>query len=227
MNVGKYKTEVLNHFSKNAVAIERAKLTKISDNCSDMLNDLEELASEKELAFLDEKINSKVIAQPKVLIKDHKKPDYDGNFPTRLVVPAMNFTAGFPKLGYMGIKSIFEEHNINFDTRTIVQASSLKENLEILGLKQNNCVIASVDAEAMYPSIKFDLIKKASEYYSKNINDENEVDKINKCLDLIKFGMNTSTLIQFCGVYTSTMATKKWRTGGSQLVVMNLLGWLI
>jgi hypothetical protein len=52
----------------------------------------------------------------------------------------------------------------------------------------------------MYPSIKFDLIKKAFEYYSRNINDEKEVDKINKCLDLIKFGMNT-TLIQFCGVY--------------------------
>jgi hypothetical protein len=32
------------------------------------------------------------------------------------------------------------------------------------------------------------------------MNDENKVDKINKCLDLIKFGMNT-TLIQFCGVY--------------------------
>jgi hypothetical protein len=52
----------------------------------------------------------------------------------------------------------------------------------------------------MYPSIKFDLIKKAIEYYSRNINDENEVDKINQCLDLIKFGMNT-TLIQFYGVY--------------------------
>jgi hypothetical protein len=61
-------------------------------------------------------------------------------------------------------------------------------------------VIASVDAEAIYPSIKFDLIKKAIEYYARNITKENKIDKINKCLDLIKFGMNT-TLIQFCGVY--------------------------
>jgi hypothetical protein len=107
MNVEKYKTEFLKHLSKSAVAIKRAKLTEIIDNCSDMLNDLEELISEKELAFLDEKINSKVIPQPKILIKDHKKPDYDGNFPTRLVVPATNFTAGFPKLGYMGSKKHF------------------------------------------------------------------------------------------------------------------------
>jgi hypothetical protein len=37
------------------------------------------------------------------LIKDHKKADSKGNFPTRLVVPANNFTSAFPKLGYLGI----------------------------------------------------------------------------------------------------------------------------
>jgi len=72
--------------------------------------------------------------------------------------------------------------------------------LEELDIKQGDCTIASVDAEAMYPSIKFDLIKKAIEFYAKNITDENEIEKINKCLDLIQFGMCT-TLIQFCGVY--------------------------
>jgi hypothetical protein len=100
-----------------------------------MLDGLQVLASEKEIAFLDENIRLKAIPQPKILIKDHKKPDREGNFPTRLVVLATNFTAGFPKLGYMGIKSIFEEHNINFETRTITQASSLKGKLEMLGLK--------------------------------------------------------------------------------------------
>jgi len=63
-----------------------------------------------------------------------------------------------------------------------------------------NCTIASVHAEAMYPSIKFNLIKKAIEFYARNITDENEIEKVNKCLDLIQFGMST-TLIQFCGVY--------------------------
>jgi hypothetical protein len=53
----------------------------------------------------------------------------------RLVVPATNFTAGFPKLGYMGIKSIFKEYNINFEMQMITQASSLKEKLDSLGLK--------------------------------------------------------------------------------------------
>jgi hypothetical protein len=118
----------------------------------------------------------------------------------RLVVLATNFTAGFPKLGYMGIKSIFEEYNINFKMQMITKASSLKEKLEALGLKRGKCTITSVDAEVMYPSVKFDLIKKAVEYYARNITNENTIDKVNKCLDLIKFGMNT-TLIQFCRVY--------------------------
>jgi hypothetical protein len=84
----------------------------------------------------------------------------------------------------MGIKSVFEEQGIDFEARTIVQASSLKENLEGLGPKRGDCMIASVNAEAMYPSIKFDLIKKAVKYYARDITDENEIDKVNKCLDL-------------------------------------------
>ncbi len=46
----------------------------------------------------------------------------------------------------------------------------------------------------------FSLIRKAVEYYARNITVENEFDKLKTCLDLIKFGM-ANTLIQFCRVY--------------------------
>jgi hypothetical protein len=114
MDIERYKMEVNKHLSERAIVIERAKLTEIYDSCFDKLNELQEIASEKELTFLDKKIRSKVIPQPKILIKDHKGPDQEGNFPTRLVVLATNFTAGFPKLGYMGIKSVFEEQGVDF-----------------------------------------------------------------------------------------------------------------
>jgi hypothetical protein len=83
MDIKKYKMEIFKHLSESAVVIERAKLTEIYDSCSNKLNKLQELASEKELAFLDEKIRSKAIPQPKILIKDHKKPDQPvmGTFP--------------------------------------------------------------------------------------------------------------------------------------------------
>ena len=72
------------------------------------------LLSDNEKAFLKEKIQTKAVPQPKILIKDHKPADAEGNFPTHLVVPATNFTAGFPKMGYLGIKKIFEENGIKY-----------------------------------------------------------------------------------------------------------------
>eukprot|EP00957_Ditylum_brightwellii_P058811 4458778-Ditylum_brightwellii.AAC.1 len=54
--------------------------------------------------FLQEGIVSKAIPQSQLLAKDHKPPKEDGSFPTRLMIPATNFTATFSKLGYLGIK---------------------------------------------------------------------------------------------------------------------------
>lgn len=46
--------------------------------------------------------------------KTTKNKDKTNNFPTRLVVPAINFTVAFHKLGYIGIKKIFDNENINY-----------------------------------------------------------------------------------------------------------------
>jgi hypothetical protein len=69
MDIERYKMEVNKHLSERAIVIERAKLTKIYDSCFNKLNELQEIASEKELTFLDEKIKSKAIPQPKILTK--------------------------------------------------------------------------------------------------------------------------------------------------------------
>eukprot|EP00957_Ditylum_brightwellii_P169137 12873952-Ditylum_brightwellii.AAC.1 len=73
------------------------------------------------MAFLNEGIASKAIPQPQPLVKDHKKREENGDFPTCLVIPATNFTATFSKIGYLGIK----------------QASDLKEKLEALELEKD------------------------------------------------------------------------------------------
>lgn len=76
----------------------------------------------------------------------------------------------------------------------------------------------------MYPSIKYDLIKKVVEYYARNITDKNEIDKVEKCIDLIKFGMS-STLIQFDGVYYLYDSDKEVEDKGlTQSVDTNRLG---
>ena len=75
------------------------------------------------------------IPTPILLIKDHKKRNVDGNFPMRIIVLETNFTTGFIKLGYLGIKRIFKEENIDFSA-TIVQASDMKEKVEKKNFKK-------------------------------------------------------------------------------------------
>ena len=107
-------------------------------------------------------------------IRYHKKLTSMDEFPTRLVIPATNFSATFSKVGYLGLKTILENNEINYTKFKIVQASQVKEEWEILNWKINEVTIASMDAVAMYPSIKFPLGKKqfhtSQETYQKSSN---------------------------------------------------------
>ena len=86
------------------------------------------------------------IPTPKLLIKYHKKLTSMGEFPTRPVIPATNFSATFSKVGYLGLKKILEKNEINYTKFTIVQASHVKEEWEIMNWKRNEVTIASIDA---------------------------------------------------------------------------------
>jgi hypothetical protein len=86
-----------------------------------------------------------------------------------------------------------------FGTRNIIQASDLKSKLESLGLTTTNATIASIDAEAMYLSIKYSLIKKAVYYYAEGLDYET-VNNIQTCLEMIKFGM-MNTILTFVNKY--------------------------
>mmetsp|Transcript_21389 Transcript_21389/g.42838 ORF Transcript_21389/g.42838 Transcript_21389/m.42838 type:complete len:106 (+) Transcript_21389:364-681(+) len=64
---------------------------------------MEDLTNDSEFVFVKESILSKSIPTPKLLIKDHKKKDDNDEFIRQLVIPATNFTAAFPKLGYIWV----------------------------------------------------------------------------------------------------------------------------
>ena len=49
----------------------------------------------------------------KILIKDHKRINKKGEYPTRLVIPATKFTATFYKIGYLGIKRSLDRGKVN------------------------------------------------------------------------------------------------------------------
>ena len=100
----------------------------------------------------------RAIPSPKILIKDHKTINEKGEFPTRLVIPATNFTATFSKIGNLGIKRCLDKGKVNYSRNSIVQASDLQKTLEEIGLKKEEVTIASVETINMYSLIKLTTI---------------------------------------------------------------------
>ena len=167
-----YKEWTKGHLKKNATLIPNARLTEVKNEGLQLLEEKRHILSNREARTIEQALKSKAVPTPKLLIKDHKKLDKTGNFPTRLVVPATNFTSSFPKAGYLGIKKIFDDNEVNYMERTIIQASDLKEELEKLGITSNNTTIVSIDAEAYYPSIKLKLVRKAIHHFSRGLKRE-------------------------------------------------------
>ena len=104
---------------------------------------------------------TKAIPSPKLLINYHETINEKGESPTRLVIPAMKFTARFSKISYLGIKMLLDKGKVKYSRVSIVQASDLKGRLEKFKIKRGEVKIASVDAINMYPSIKLSTIRKA------------------------------------------------------------------
>ena len=52
--------------------------------------------------------------------------------PTRLAIPATNFSATFAKVGCLELKNILKKNEINYTKFTIVQASQVKEEWDIM-----------------------------------------------------------------------------------------------
>lgn len=195
----KYIEWVEGHLKKNAKEVSTEKLVSIFNEANKLLSEIDEVLSYGEDGFICFTLETRAVPMPKLLIKDHKEANDDGVFPTRLICPATNFTSGFPKAGYRGIKKILDENEVNYTKSTIIQASQLKTSLEKLQLKESEVTIVSFDAVEMYPSIKYKLVRKAVQYFAKDL-DADARERINVCLEMIKFGMG-NTLLMFMDKY--------------------------
>ena len=151
-----------------------------------------------EFRYLTKCVDSKALPTPRLLIKNHKSK-VNGEYPTRLVVPASNFTAGFANLGYRGIKHVFDSYGVNCSRFTIAQATELKRKLERMKVRYNFHTIVSFDAIEMYPSIKFCMVERAINFFATKLPREAE-STILQCLKMIRFAM-VHTLITFRGKY--------------------------
>ena len=93
------------------------------ENANLLLEKVKLELSVKEEEFVRQLLETRAIPSPKLFIKDHKTIKEKGGLPTRLVIPAKNFTATFSKIGYLGIKKCLDKGKVNYSRDSIVQAS--------------------------------------------------------------------------------------------------------
>ncbi len=108
---------------------------------------------------------------------------------------------------FVRIKKIFYKNKVNYSKLlvTIVQASDLRQEIDVLSetLHPNHSTTISFDAESMYPSIKYELVEKAVEFFSADLSIDAST-TIKKCLEMIKFAMS-SNILTFRGSIMNTI----------------------
>ena len=109
MEKDEYKNLVKEHLKQSAREIERGRVVEICEDAKVLVDAIGFKLSKNEVGHINESLKTKAIPPPKLLIKDHKKMSNMVKVPTRLVIPATNFSANFAKIGYLGVKNILEK----------------------------------------------------------------------------------------------------------------------
>ena len=156
-----YIERVKKHLEEDAELTTLSTLKEKYMKAETFLDANYDLFNDQEKKYIKSTLLDHRVPTVKLLVKDHKEKDENGRYPSRLVVPAKNFTAGFPHAGQRGIKAILDKNQVNYSRKTIVQATHLKEDLEKLPIDSTKHTIMSIDAEKMYPSVKFTQIERA------------------------------------------------------------------
>ena len=99
-----YMHWVSDHLLKVADLAIRLKAVALFEDANKLLDKVKMELSVEEENFVKQSLATRVIPSLKILIKDHNTINKKGEFPTRLVIPATNFTATYSKIGYLGIK---------------------------------------------------------------------------------------------------------------------------
>ena len=104
--------------------------------------------STNEVGHINESLKNKYIPKPKLLIKDHNKYTIKGDFPTRLVIPATNFSPTFAKVVYLGLKNINE---VNYTKFTIVLTKNPAIHCKIV--PETHCIWYEVNSTNIWREI--------------------------------------------------------------------------
>ena len=102
-----------------------------------------------EVEHINESLKTVAIPTPKTFIKDHTKLTRKEYLPTKLVIPATDFSATFKKWFTWDWKIYLGNNNINYTRFTIVQESHVKDKWEEFNWKEKEVPIASTYSVGM------------------------------------------------------------------------------
>ena len=122
---------------EQATEITREELSNIYKKAKDLFEEEEWLMSQNEKNFIQEELNQKKVSTPYLTLKDHKKPNAEGDYDQRLICKADHFMSCLSTLGYIIIKNVLKKNDIKTDTYRIYNAAQFKEEMEELKPKKN------------------------------------------------------------------------------------------
>ena len=109
INIEYYKQWVSDYLQKAVDLVLHPKVMALFENANFLLEKAKTELSVQEEDVLRQLLATREIPSLKLLIKDHKNINDKEEFPTMLVIPAMNFTATLSKIGYLGIKRCLDK----------------------------------------------------------------------------------------------------------------------
>ena len=131
METPQYVKKVERRIVKLTKEIDQGKMVQIELEELELLGSIASHLDKGEFCFFVGTIASTAIPTPKIPVKDHKKVDLEGKFPTRLLVAATNFARTFPKIDYQRIREVFDREKMDYMKRTIVQQQILRKNWKV------------------------------------------------------------------------------------------------
>ena len=98
---------MIEHLSKKCTDVNVKYLEEVHERALALWNKYNRLMSVGESAYLENFINSRDVPVLRLIIKDHKKEKANGRYPSRLLIPATNFTQGVAKLGFNVVRKTY------------------------------------------------------------------------------------------------------------------------
>jgi hypothetical protein len=125
-----YNGNMMIHLNQYCNKIDRSRLDTIYKDTNVLVDNIEDLCSDRETEFLQSWMKTRKIPSIWLSIKGHTPVHANRRHPTHLIVSAHNFTHCLSKLASKSIKRTFRHAGVIFQCHTLKSSLELKKRFE-------------------------------------------------------------------------------------------------